>query len=345
MRSTLGLIFVVACLSNAWAADAVPEAGAAPEAAAAETVDLAALAKQRLARVGDREINALEFQRAMEFQAQVAESGTGEPPVVDREFRARAMASLLDRNLLEMMAESAGIKVPDLEVKAEVAKRKRLFLNEAAFEAYLNRLGYSEAQMYEEVQQGLVAERFVERKTAHVAVTQDAVLQEYQRLRTAGQLDRKERSADLRHILLRAANESPGSWEDAEGRIQAVHARVVAGEAFDAVAKEVSEDFMSMEQGGLYEEATQAMVLPEFATRLFTQPPGEVSEPFKSRMGWHILKIETVNEPGVVPFEKVRTRIERTLAAPLRQEAVRALLEQARRIYRVELYPATEPAS
>jgi hypothetical protein len=141
MRSTLGLILTVACLGHAWAADPVPPAGAAPEAAAAETVDLAALAKQRLARVGDREINALEFQRAMEFQAQVAESGTGEPPVVDREFRTRAMASLLDRNLLEMMAESAGIKVPDLEVKAEVAKRKRLFLNEAAFQAYLTSAG------------------------------------------------------------------------------------------------------------------------------------------------------------------------------------------------------------
>lgn len=346
MRSTLGMLVCLACFGSAWAAEPSPAASSAQEGAAPAEggVDLAALAQQRLARVGDREINALAFQREMEFQAQVEQARTGEPPVVDREFRARAMRSLIEHNLLQLMAKNARIEVPEAEVTAELAKRKRLFLNEAAYADYLARLGYTETLIGEEVKQALTAQRFVEQKTEHITASQEAALAEYQRLRVAGQMTRKERTADLRHILMRAADATPESWDAAEMRINAAHARVLAGETFEAVAKDVSEDFISMEQGGLYEEATASMVLPEFAERLFTQPPGVVSAPFKSRMGWHILKIEAVQEPGTIPFERVRSRLERAQTGPARSEVIKELLTRAASIYRVEVYPAESAA-
>lgn len=338
MRSVLGLVLAVGCACGVWAEEA--PTGASDTA---QPLDIAALGAQHLARVGDREISALEFQREMEFQLRVAQLSGVEPPAVDREFRMRAMASLVDRVLLQLMAENAGIRVSDAEVDTEYGKRKRLFLGEHAFETYLTRLGYTDASLREELRRGLLAERFVASKTDGIAADPNAVLLEYQRLRQAGKMARTERTADLRQILIRASDTVPESWADAESRIKAARERVLSGESFDSVARSVSEDFVSVDEGGRYTEATPQMVLPEFAARLFTQKPGEVSEPFKSRMGWHLLVIEQVNEPGTVSFEKTKAGLERMQAAPLRQKAIGDLLAQARAIYRVELYPAGDP--
>jgi parvulin-like peptidyl-prolyl isomerase len=312
----------------------------AAQAAEEAPLDTAALAGQVVARVGDREISALAFRRELEFLWHLSQASGQQAPEVDRDFRAAALSNLVDRVLLRLAAENAGIRVAPEEVDREYVKRRRSFVTEAAHQAFLDRLAYSEAEVRADLETNLLAERYVDKKCADLKVDSQEVIRTYQEMRQGRQLLRPGRTADLRHLLIRARDSEPESWAAAEERVRAARARIVGGESFASVATELTEDAVSMENGGLYHEALPGMVLPEFEAYLFTLPPGEVSEPFKSRFGWHILTIERVNEPGVVPFNKVRDDIERSLLAPLRAERVKELLEQARTLYRVELVEA-----
>lgn len=327
MRSILVGLVIAAASSWVGAEDAVP-------------IDAEALSKQVVARVGDREISALAFRRELDFMWHLAYAAQENAPEVDREFRAAALSNLVDKALLELAARNAGITVDEAEVEREYQKRRRAFVTERAYEAFMAGLAYTEDALRADLRHNLMAERYVEEKCQDITVDSQEVIRMYQEMRQHRQLTRPDRTVDLRHILIRARDEEPESWDDAESRVRAARARVAGGETFEAVAREVTEDIVSMDSGGLYVEGLPGMVLPEFAERMFVLPPGELSEPFRSRFGWHILLVESVNPPGVVPFSKVSAEIEKSLLAPRRAERVQQLLEQARLLYRVELTAA-----
>jgi peptidyl-prolyl cis-trans isomerase D len=90
--------------------------------------------------------------------------------------------------------------------------------------------------------------------------------------------------------------------------------RIKKGEDFAKVAREVSDDPGSKEQGGDLGFFGPGVMAKEFEGAAFALKPGELSEPVKTRFGWHLLKVEQVQEPEVVPLEKARPEIARELA-------------------------------
>lgn len=95
--------------------------------------------------------------------------------------------------------------------------------------------------------------------------------------------------------------------------------RILSGEPFATVAREVSTDESTKEAGGLTKSVRAGHGLPRlgmdeaFIEKLFDLDVGEVSEPMKSDKGWHIIKLEEKEEAGPRPLDEVREDIERTL--------------------------------
>ena len=80
-------------------------------------------------------------------------------------------------------------------------------------------------------------------------------------------------------------------------------ARLDGGEDFGAVAKEVSTDTGSKDQGGqLGCFGRDNQLVPEFTTAMFSQPVGQVGAPVQSQFGYHLIKV-TSHE--VQPYERV----------------------------------------
>ncbi len=50
-----------------------------------------------------------------------------------------------------------------------------------------------------------------------------------------------------------------------------------------------------------------------FESIVFTMKPGEISDPVKSRKGWHILRLDSRTDAGFIPLENVRQQIEEEL--------------------------------
>ncbi len=90
-----------------------------------------------------------------------------------------------------------------------------------------------------------------------------------------------------RHILIRAP---AGQDSEARARIDGLRARIAGGADFAAVAAETSEDSSSKERGGDLGWFTQDEFGPEFGGQVAALSDGDVSAPFRTQAGWHIVQ-------------------------------------------------------
>ena len=92
-----------------------------------------------------------------------------------------------------------------------------------------------------------------------------------------------------RHILMR-----PNEVQDdatTRQRLAAVRERILAGEDFAALASVTSEDPGSASRGGDLGWNSPGVFDPEFETVLAALGQDEISEPFRSQFGWHIVQM------------------------------------------------------
>ncbi len=93
-----------------------------------------------------------------------------------------------------------------------------------------------------------------------------------------------------RHILIQP-NELVSSKEALE-RIQQLKQRIDNGEDFAQIASANSDDKASAAEGGSLGWVNPGVMVKEFEDAMNRLQPGEVSDPVKTRFGWHIIKIE-----------------------------------------------------
>jgi peptidyl-prolyl cis-trans isomerase SurA len=92
-----------------------------------------------------------------------------------------------------------------------------------------------------------------------------------------------------RHILIRPGQGQNGDAE-ARARIDTLRARIAGGADFAAVASESSDDTISKAEGGDLGWFTQDQFGPEFGGQVAALQDGEVSAPFRTQAGWHIVQ-------------------------------------------------------
>jgi peptidyl-prolyl cis-trans isomerase SurA len=93
-----------------------------------------------------------------------------------------------------------------------------------------------------------------------------------------------------RHILIKT-NELQDD-ETVRGRLQTIRDRIASGaEEFGAIAKAVSEDPGSGSEGGDLGWTGPGSFVPEFEQQLTELKENEISQPFHSQYGWHIVQV------------------------------------------------------
>jgi peptidyl-prolyl cis-trans isomerase SurA len=93
----------------------------------------------------------------------------------------------------------------------------------------------------------------------------------------------------VRHILLRP-NEI---LDDAaiQQKLRGIRAQILAGDDFATVAEAVSEDTASAAEGGDLEWLSPGDTVPEFEQAMANLELNQLSEPVKSRFGWHLIQV------------------------------------------------------
>jgi peptidyl-prolyl cis-trans isomerase D len=119
----------------------------------------------------------------------------------------------------------------------------------------------------------------------------------------------------VRHILLTVPPDADAAAAAAVlTEIQAIRARIQDGEAFDVVARAVSKDPGSASQGGSLGEIEKGIMDPAFEQSAFSLAAGDLSEPVRSRFGYHLIQVEAITPAAVKPFDEVREQLRAEVA-------------------------------
>ncbi|WP_439887332.1 peptidylprolyl isomerase [Pseudomonas sp. MBLB4123] len=93
----------------------------------------------------------------------------------------------------------------------------------------------------------------------------------------------------VRHILIKPSEIR--SEAEAKRLIERLHQRIQAGEDFAELAKSFSEDPGSALNGGSLNWIDPGVLVPEFREVMSNTASGELSKPFQSPYGWHVLQV------------------------------------------------------
>lgn len=94
----------------------------------------------------------------------------------------------------------------------------------------------------------------------------------------------------VRHILLKPTEIR--NAEQSRLKIFELAQRIRQGEDFAMLAREYSDDPGSGSEGGSLGWTQDGQMVPQFEQTMNATPVGELSEPFRTQFGWHILQVE-----------------------------------------------------
>jgi peptidyl-prolyl cis-trans isomerase C len=143
----------------------------------------------------------------------------------------------------------------------------------------------------------------------------DVLKKEYDRIK-AGLGDREFRA---RHILVEKK-------EEAEAAIK----QLQSGAKFEDLAKSLSKDPGSKENGGDLDWAVPSNYVKPFADAMVALEKGKYTpQPVQSPFGFHVIKLEDVREAKAPPYEEVKPQLAQRMQAQVLEEHVMELRAKA----------------
>jgi peptidyl-prolyl cis-trans isomerase SurA len=270
--------------------------------ATAELVD-------RVAAVVNNDIIALsevEARAAPELARLRAESDPTKRGEMRGVIVKRALDGLIGEKLMEVQVRELGIEVTDADVDLGVDDVKRQNNVEGAqFEQLLAQEGYTLSAFRTFMKKHLSKLKLVNLKVrSKVKVTDEDMKAEYAKLSRDETLDFEVRA---RHILVQLTPKATPEQVE-QSRLKAVALMNEAkkpGVDFVALAKAKSEG-PSASEGGDLGFFKRGVMVAEFDKVAFGLPVGAISEPVRTKFGWHVLRIEERRSTPPKPYEEVR---------------------------------------
>lgn len=151
-------------------------------------------------------------------------------------------------------------------------------------------------------------------------------------------LDRRPARGEVEvsHIMLRTSSSKEN--EQVKNSIFNIYDQLQAGMSWDELCKQYSEDPNTKEKGGRLKPfgAGAMSAIPEFEKVAFDlQKAGDISDPFQTRYGWHIMRLE--RKVPVPAFQDIEASLKTKVARDERTElSKKDLQEKLRREYKYE---------
>lgn len=122
------------------------------------------------------------------------------------------------------------------------------------------------------------------------------------------------------HIMVKApGNSDDSTMQNAKKKIDEIYARLKAGEKFEDLASQFSDDKGSAKNGGALPWFGTGRMVADFEKVAFAlKNDGDYSEPFKTTYGYHIVK--RLEKRGVPPFEEKKGELKNQVQRDSRSE-------------------------
>ncbi len=222
------------------------------------------------------------------------------------ELKDKILTEAIERNLLLQEAEKESLTVSREEIEYqleqtinEIIKR---FPNREAFDAALKEEGLTVEELKnrsrKDAREKILVQKLIERKIAPTITISPTELKKfYDENRDSIAL--KPTTVRVKHIMLYI---KPGeeTVREAARRIQEVKRLLESGGDFPTLAREFSEDENSRRRGGMLGKIRKGEMFEEFEKVVWKLNPGEVSPPFQTRLGFHIVEVLTRDKESIL---------------------------------------------
>lgn len=268
-----------------------------------------ATAQGRIVRSGDwiaavvnqELVTAGEVERRLErAKAEATRAGMRLPP--DEDLRRQVMDALIDERVIITSARESGVRIDEPEIDRavqSVAQQNQLTM--PALRERLRSEGVDYGRFRGNLRDQMMMERLREREVyRRIQIKDEEIDKQLAERRSAAAADAELNVAQILVTVPEGADAAAVAARRAVA--MAALARVRAGEAFDAVAKQVSEDG-NRERGGEIGMRPASRLPDIFVTAVQPLKAGEVTvEPLRTGAGFHVLKLiarKDSSEPSV----------------------------------------------
>jgi peptidyl-prolyl cis-trans isomerase C len=100
-------------------------------------------------------------------------------------------------------------------------------------------------------------------------------------------------------------------------------------EPFEKVAKSDSLDNQTSQSGGELGFLLSGSMVKEFEDAISHLSVGEVSQPFKTKFGWHVVKLEEKRPAEALPLDKIKDSVAKDMYGAAAQEYIKGIVEKA----------------
>ncbi|NNL76636.1 MAG: hypothetical protein HKO68_09915, partial [Desulfobacterales bacterium] len=122
------------------------------------------------------------------------------------------------------------------------------------------------------------------------------------------------KTVEARHILIKVDQDaSAEEVTQTREQIESILQKARAGQDFAALAKQYSQG-PSKDKGGFLGAFTRETMVKPFADKAFSMNADEISDPVRTPFGWHIIKVEKVNEATTTPYADAQDGIRKKMA-------------------------------
>ena len=251
--------------------------------------------------------------------------------VTEEDLSKRLLGKLIEGRLQLQEADREKIVVDDAEVTEELMDRMKKFNAKTLeeFEAMVRKQGLSVDVVRKKLRDQLMVSKVIRRKVSfRVSVTEgeiDRYLEENRQKLETGL------TYHARHILIPPDGEpTPAAWEAARARADAVHARLLGGADFAEVAREVSKDGTAQDGGDLG-PLKQGELAEDIERQILTLAPGQLSAPFRTELGYHLVMLDTRETLGGELLARARQQIRDILFREKYEARLEAWLAEIKR--------------
>ncbi|MHB1389766.1 MAG: peptidyl-prolyl cis-trans isomerase [Thermoleophilia bacterium] len=238
---------------------------------------------------------------------------------IERGIAGQLVAEEVERQ--EFEKRGLTISTDEINEKVNQVIEDKYFGSIAKMEEDFSKRGITDEDLRGQLWRQLAHIKILESLRAEVPTTDEEVRAEYDKNISAYVYPEKRQ---VRQILLA---------DEATARVAST--RIAGGEDFIQVAKQVSIDAKTRDNGGLIGLVAQNSLTPAVAAAAFSLGKGEVSMPFKGEQGWYIVKVDIITPAANQTFDQVKDQLKIYMSNQRVAERYKTYLEEIKPNYDV----------